>query len=360
LANGRPAGEARAASIDAGSADARPLPNGRALSNYFATVGVTGERKSAADHEATWPIRKREETLRERYDVEKFDHENSFEAWDRARKHAIEACKGVPAAIKSALDRLGPPPLEPLLPLLRCSEPTIEGLTKILAKGWPSLGIFSDEGGMFIGGHGMTAEAKLRTATTLSKLWDGSPIDRVRAGDGAIVLPGRRVAMHLMVQPNVATMFLADGMLAEQGLLSRVLATFPESEIGKRAWRNPSKDSERALNAYGARLLDILDEKQVRLSLAAGKRNELAPREIPLSEKAREKWIVFHDHIEQQMGNDLYPIRGLANKIPEISARLAGVLALVDDVAASEIGLNDLSRGVALAEHYGKTTGRGP
>ena len=49
--------------------------------------------------------------------------------------------------------------------------------------------------------------------------------------------PDARVAIHLMVQPNVATMFLADGMLAEQGLLSRVLATFPESEIGKRAWR---------------------------------------------------------------------------------------------------------------------------
>ena len=85
--------------------------------------------------------------------------------------------------------------------------------------------------------------------------------------------------------------------------------------------------------------------------MARGRKTQ---RALPLEkfryqERAGEKWIVFHDHIEQQMGNDLYPIRGLANKIPEISARLAGVLALVDDVAASEIGLNDLSRGVALA-----------
>ena len=68
-----------------------------------------------------------------------------------ARKHATDACKGVQDAIKSALDRLGSPPAEPLRPLLSCSEPTIEGLMKILAKGWPSVGVFSDEGGMFIG-----------------------------------------------------------------------------------------------------------------------------------------------------------------------------------------------------------------
>ena len=37
------------------------LPTGqvRPLSNYFATVGVTGERKSAADYEPGWPIGKR-------------------------------------------------------------------------------------------------------------------------------------------------------------------------------------------------------------------------------------------------------------------------------------------------------------
>ena len=129
------------------------------------------------------------------------------------------------------------------MPRLTCGEPTIEGLVKVFAKGWPSLGLFSDEGGMFIGGHGMTPEAKLRTASTLSRLWDGSPIDRVRSGDGAAILPGRRLAMHLMVQPNVAALFLADGLLAEQGLLSRVLGSSPESTIGTRRWHEASADS---------------------------------------------------------------------------------------------------------------------
>src|SRR5262245_274453 len=134
-------------------ADVR-LPAGqlRPLSNFFATVAVTGERKTAADAEALWPIRKREEALRELYGPARQEYENAREAWECARAHATKAGKGNASAIKAALAQLGPPPNEPLLPFLAVTEPTIEGLVKVFAKGWPSLGIFSDEGGMFIRG----------------------------------------------------------------------------------------------------------------------------------------------------------------------------------------------------------------
>jgi Protein of unknown function (DUF3987) len=344
---------AAATLVTQGYADVK-LPTGqvRPLSNYFATVGVTGERKSAVDMEATWPVRKREARLREQYGPARLNYENAKDAWDKARKVAMDSAKGDQAKIKAALDKLGPPPDEPLLPRLTCGEPTIEGLVKVFAKGWPSLGIFSDEGGMFIGGHGMAPDAKLRTASTLSRLWDGSPIDRVRSGDGAAILPGRRLAMHLMVQPNVAALFLADGLLAEQGLLSRVLASSPESTIGARCWHEASADSDMSIKTYGRRLLDILE---MPLPLAECKRNELAPREISLSTDARASWIAFHDHIEVQMGEGkpLWPVRGLANKLPEIVGRLAGVLALVDHIETTmEISVAEIERGIALAEHY--------
>src|SRR5690242_4708954 len=63
------------------------LPTGqvRPLSNYFATVGVRGERKSAADQEATWAIRKREAALREQYGPDKLDYQNAKDAWKKAR-----------------------------------------------------------------------------------------------------------------------------------------------------------------------------------------------------------------------------------------------------------------------------------
>jgi hypothetical protein len=186
-------------------------------------VAATGERKSASDTEATWPIRKREAALRATFDRDLPVYENDKAAWDTARKVAKKGGKGNRAAIKEALDKLGPPPTPPLMPMLTCPQPTFEGLCKLFACGQPSLGIFAAEGGQFIGGHGMSDDNKLKTAAGLSDAWDGSPIRRVRSGDGAIILPGRRLSAHLMAQPAVADILFRDRLLMEQGLLSRLL-----------------------------------------------------------------------------------------------------------------------------------------
>ncbi len=74
----------------------------------------------------------------------------------------------------------------------------MEGLIKNLITGQPSQGVFSDEAGRFLGGHSMSDEKRLATMAGFSKLWDGREIDRIRAGDGATKLYGRRVSMHLM------------------------------------------------------------------------------------------------------------------------------------------------------------------
>jgi hypothetical protein len=220
-----------------------------------------------------------------------------------------------------------------------------------LAIGLPSVGIFSAEGGQFIGGHGMADDAKLRTAGGLSALWDGEPIKRVRANDGVTVLPGRRVAMHLMAQPDVAAIWFSDGLLAEQGLMSRVLVTAPEPSSGNRMWKEPSPESEAAIKRYGARLLHILERP---LPLAEGTRNELAPRTVPLSANARRLWTAFHDYVEERLGagGELEPVRGLANKLPEHAARIATVIALVSNIEAAEVSAVEMDAGIALAEHF--------
>ena len=42
----------------------------------------------------------------------------------------------------------------------------------------------------------------------------------------------------------------------------------------------------------------------------------------------------------------------MGNKIPEITARLAATLTLVQDIGAHEIDAGALEQGIALAEHY--------
>jgi hypothetical protein len=98
-------------------------------------------------------------------------------------------------------------------------------------------------------------------------------------------------------------------------------------------------------------LLDILEAP---LFLAAGKLNELEPRRLAFSAEARRVWIAFADHVERAItpNGELEPVRGLANKLPEHAARLAAILALVDDLSAPEISTNHMRAGIALAEHY--------
>jgi hypothetical protein len=330
------------------------LPTGqkRPLTNYYLTIAATGERKTAVDTEALWPVRRREAALQDAHVAELHDYENSRLAWDKARDAATKNAKpkGDRAAIKILLDLLGPAPVAPLVPLLTCSEPTYEGLCRLFIVGQPSLGIFASEGGQFIGGHGMSDDAKLRTAAGLSAVWDGEAIKRVRA-DGTVVLPGRRLAMHLMAQPDVASAMLNDPLLADQGMLSRVLTTAPDAASGTRIWREPSPQSDATMKRYGTRLLDILE---LSLPLADGAQNTLAPRTLPLSALAYRLWIGFYDHVEKRIDptGELEPVRGLANKLPEHAARIAAVLAMVRDIDAREVSATVMEAGIVLAQHY--------
>jgi Protein of unknown function (DUF3987) len=329
------------------------LPTGqrRPLTCYFLTIAATGERKTATDNEALRPVQMREAKLQGTYDAKRHEFENEKLGWEKAREAAIKAAKGDRAQIKADLDLLGPPPLPPPPPLLTCPEPTWEGVTKLLASSWPSLGIFTAEGGQFIGGHGMSDDAKLRTAAGMSCTWDGEPIKRVRAADGVTVLPGRRLAMHLMAQPDVAVVMLNDPLLSGQGLLSRMLVTAPGTSSGRRMWREPSATTEPALKKYVDHLLNILEQP---LPLVAGSTNTLAPRALPLSSAARADWIKFYNSVEERVGcgGVLEPIRGLANKLPEHAARMAAVLAMVRDIEANEVTVGELEAGIDLAEHY--------
>jgi hypothetical protein len=323
----------------------------RPLSCYLITIALSGERKSACDTEAMWPIRRRETALRAQHDIDYVRYIDDRAAWDEARKRATKTTKGDRATIRATLDALGPEPVPPLVPMLTCPEPTYEGMCRLLRVGHPSIGIFAAEGGQFIGGHGMKEEARLLTAAGLSAVWDGDSIRRVRVGDGITILPGRRVSMHLMAQPTVADIWLRDRLLADQGLLSRLLISAPDSAMGTRVRREGSAEANRAMERYGARLLSILEAP---LPFVTDKPNELQPRRLTLSPAARRVWDGFADHVETMLGSDgeLRAISGIANKLPEHAARLAGVLTLVHNIDAGEIAAAEMAAGILLAQHY--------
>jgi hypothetical protein len=318
-------------------ADVR-LPYGqtRPLSLFFVTVAASGDRKSTADNEALIPVRIHESNL-------KGDHSTAHEVWRIAQAawagqhRKIENDKSLDRTGREAeLAALGRAPIEPIKPLLTAPEPTVEAL----AKYWPvlpgALGLFSAEGGQMTGGHGFGPDHRLKTAAALSTLWDGAGIRRLRAGDGITDLPGRRLALHLMVQPDAAAAFLSEPILRDQGLLSRLLVAAPETLAGTRAWREPAAGLDAAMRRYVAVILDLL-ELPAPAANEAG--NELTPRALDLSADAKSAYVAFHDRIEAAMGADgqLEALRDVAGKAAENAARIAGVLSIVESANAKII-----------------------
>ena len=322
----------------------------RPLSLFLATVAASGERKSEADHEASRPIRTREEALHQAYEAAMPNYRLAYRAWEIAAREA-EKAKGGRAAKEAALKAVGAEPQAPLVPMLTCGEPTLEGLHKLFAAGQPALGIFSDEGGAFISGHAMAVETRLKTVAGLSSLWDGAPIKRVRAGDGADILPGRRLAFHIMAQPDAAARMLCDQVLVDQGFLSRLLVAAPTSTAGTRFQRPLAPETGPALRRYDAQLLAILETPP---ALMAKTRNALDPRRLEFASDAARRWLAFADHVERMLGpgNPLEPVRGFANKLPEHVARVAGVLTLVDDLDAAAISCRTLGQVIEILDFY--------
>ena len=277
-------------------ADVRmPYGQTRPLSLFAVTIAASGDRKSTTDNEALIPVRMHEKNLKEEFKIAYEAWRISHAAW-AAQHRKIESDKSLDRIGREAeLTALGKPPVEPIKPLLTAPEPTVEAL----AKHWPvmpgALGLFSAEGGQMTGGHGFGPDHRLKTAAALSTLWDGSGLRRLRAGDGITDLQGRRLALHLMVQPEAATAFLTEPILRDQGLLSRLLVAAPESLAGEREWREPA-DIDAAMRRYIAVILALL-ERPAPADNAAG--NDLTPRALELSAEAKSAWVVFYNRLEK-------------------------------------------------------------
>ena len=325
----------------------------RPVSLDLISIAGTGERKTSTDNLALEAVRDYEQIQELQYDADYETYRRASAAWEAQKSQILKDKKQSAdvTAKEKALKDMGSAPSAPLRPILTCPEPTYEGFVRFLREGLPSVGIFSNEGGRFLGGFGMNDENRLKTASGLSEFWDGSAIRRVRQGDGAYVLRGRRTSLHLMVQPGVAMRLLGDQMLADQGLLSRMLISFPESTIGKRLSRDPNSNSGSDLERYHKRICSILTTK---FSLVVGTRNQLSSRLLPLSARAQKQFWAFHDEVEKQLVDNGYyaPIRGLGAKLPEHACRLAAVVALFEDLQVREITEDSMLQGINLARYY--------
>ncbi|MEI4263900.1 DUF3987 domain-containing protein [Roseovarius sp. D0-M9] len=195
----------------------------------------------------------------------------------------------------------------------------------------------------------MSKDNRQKTLAALNDLWQGNPIRRTRAGDGSQTLFGRRLAVHLMVQPGVAHSFMADPVAADTGFLPRFLISEPVSTIGTRL-QSDVRQGAFALAPFKSRLRTILETPLP----MDGDSRELEPRLIALSSNARATLSDYADRVEigQRPGGKFAGITGYASKAAEQAARIAGVLTAWADLEAPEVTEETMLDAIALADFY--------
>lgn len=170
-----------------------PWGERKPLSLFLLTVAESGERKSGIDDIVLSAAKTQERQDMDCYLIEVEKYEIDLGRWKseseaaNKRSSKIKTQAGSDFA-ENAKHEIGPKPDVPVTPLRFISDPTVEGLFKLLTTGQPSIGLFSDEAGLLIGGHALNSDNALKTMARWCKLWDGSPFDRVRAGDGIGIL----------------------------------------------------------------------------------------------------------------------------------------------------------------------------
>lgn len=328
--------------------DGRRFP----VSNNYIAIGVSGERKSAVDAIATGPIKDQQSERAQAYHTDRPKFEAAKADWENRRK---AASKEKDLAVMEALFKQAGDMPTHVEPCFICTEPSFQGIERAFAEGRYTMGLFSDEGGKFLGGYAMKQENQTNTITGLSKLWDGSPLDRLRVGDGKspalTILYGRRFSVHLMLQPVLSGQLFGNSMMSGQGFLSRCLCCWPESTIGTRPYNAVDMAQDEAIKTYGATIKAILAAP-----LPMNEREEmgLSPRALTLTAPAKATWIGFHNHVEesQKPGGELFPITGFSSKTAEHAARIAGVLTIFQNPGATEIETEFMEAGIAIAQYY--------
>jgi len=356
----------------------------RPVSEFFVTLGQSGERKSSVDRLVLAGVKAWQDSQFDDFEIRKAAAREALEAWEKGRKAAKKAASAsVPAGKPKPVDRIladladkertqfdvideevgddldpaGDKPMLPLFPQRLIDDPTVQGLTKMFKDGFPSLGMFNDEAGQFLGSFAMGKDNALHTGASLSKLWDGRGVERVRASDDLGVYRGRRLAMHLMLQPGIAADLLDNVMFQTQGLTARLLVAYPESTVGQRFHRRSAeeqraeRDALAAMERFTARTREILDAP---CRTKEGDRQHLEPRAVGFSTQARELWLDWTDTVERECGPKglLAPVVSLGNKAGEHVARLAATFAAFRDLQADLITQADMAAAIALMEYH--------
>lgn len=307
------------------------MPHGQRapLSLFIITGALSGDRKTATDAIANLPA---EEHRRE-----------------QARQHAEELADYEHA--QAGRQRGDPEPVRPVARSITIGKATTEGLHMMLRR-QSHVGLFTGEGGELLGGHSLREDRRSAGLSWLLKAWGGETLDALTRGDGLSILLGRRVSMHAMVQPVLLRTLLVDPLAQGQGFLARCLIAEPATLAGTRMFSASSPAGNPAVRDYHYAMRRLLSRPAPVHETGDG--CELATKAIPMSVQAAALWIEFYNRVEADQAKDgeLQSARAFASKAAEHAARIAGVIAIVENPDADAVPVETMAGAIAVASFY--------
>jgi hypothetical protein len=126
--------------------------------------------------------------------------------------------------------------------------------------------------------------------------------------------------------------------------------------LGEQTYSSQDLTQEPAYGRYCTQITTILQTSLPHKTdpVSGQPTNELTPRYLPVAPEAKALWVRFYDWIQEHLRPDgmFRPISSIAAKAAEHALRLAGTLALVDDLNSPAITIQHVKNGIILARFY--------
>jgi hypothetical protein len=238
----------------------------------------------------------------------------------------------------------------PRVPRILAGDITAEQLGVALYENNEKLGILSDEGGIFATMAGRYSNGIPNIDVFLSA-FSGAPTRVDRRSREPVRLDLPTLSIGIAPQPSVLMDLLSTDEFRNRGLLARFIYLVPESKVGYRQ-ATTSDVPATVKDQFRLHVHALLDQQPT-----YGTNGEVWPLRLRFSQAARTAWEENFNKLEIRMreGGDLESVKDWVCKLPGNTARIAGILHLVEHSGNAkpetvEVSLDTVSKAIQIAE----------
>ncbi len=312
-------------------------------------IAKSGEGKTPVYNHVMKPILEKQKEYREEYKnkYKEFQHQNKL-IDEKTRKLKDDAKKdNIEVNVKDVMDIENEKIEEPIDPTITAQDITPEQITNKLVRQGGKIAIIDHEGGIFNTIAGRYSNNGTANTDVFTKGYNGSEL-KVDRGDKSVDLDNTYVLLLIFLQPNIFKKTKNLGHFIDSGFFARTLFLTPKSKVEYRTHKEPAVNTV-IKKEYSNFIQGLMSYEE----------NNDNYKHLQFSNEAQEMYIVFCTNVaeERKIGGEFEDdlLGGWAEKLKGNTARLAGVLHIIDNppinnIASTQISKETLGKAIKLSE----------